>query len=173
MIIKYILKAVMPIQLYFDPFTAFLVVSTVFGISEAKKKEKRVIEAQEKQQRIEKGIQQEQASRERRKQVRLATAQRAQADAGAFAESGSVGANTGVNDAIGSNLARNFSSINFALQSSNAVSAAQQNVANAGRTSTAALINQGIQPLVANNLDNLNQYFDNAFSSKSGTTTIE
>ena len=165
--IRQLVQLVMPPVLGFSPALGFAIASFAIGIIQNEKQSRKIEAAQSQQRDVEKGIRNEQAGRERRKQTRLANIQQAQAEALQLSQpgEGAGGRSGGVGASISNNLGRNLSSINFALDTGSSLSAARSNVANAGRPSTASLINQQLQPLLFSNIDKLDTFFESAFTS--------
>ena len=165
--IKQLVQLVMPKALSITSFAAFAVASFIFGVTESKRQERKIVRAQDEQRDVETGIREEQAVRERRKQARLANIQQAQAESIQLSQSGQVagGDSGGVGASISGNLGRNLDAINFSLASGSSISAARTGVANAGRPSTFGLVNQQVQPLLFSNIDKLDTFFESAFTS--------
>jgi len=165
--IKQLIQLIMPKKLSVTPFAAFAVASFVFGVTENKRRERKVETAQSQQRDIETGVREEQAVRERRKQSRLFNIQQAQAEAAQLSQSGEVagGRSGGVGASISNNLGRNLSSINFALDTGSSLSAARSGVLNAGSPSTLGLVNTQLQPLLFGNIDKLDTFFESTFNS--------
>lgn len=141
---------------------ALAIASTLYSIKESRDNQKEVKAAQERQEDVEKGVQEEQATRERRKQIRQSMLERSRVAnlAGAQGRGGASG-NTDIANAyaaVDANLGRNLGTINATLSGQNAISSARSNVFNAGRPSTFGLINQTLQPFIFSNIDAIDEF---------------
>ena len=156
--IKQLLQLVMPKQLSIIGFgTAMALGGTAMSIAGSIGKDKKIAEAQEKQNILEKGIQKEQGVRERLRQQRTARINASQAEAAQVAGGGSSGANT-AQATIQSDLAFNLNQGAFNTATGNAISAAKQNTMNAGQPSTLDNINSAVSPLIMGNVAALNTF---------------
>lgn len=151
---------------------AFAVASFGYGVFSGSRSKRKIREAQRKERRIQEFIRREQAVRERNKQIRTANILTSQTEARQFATEGgglASSALTGVRAGVAANLSRNIGDISTSLAQGSALTAAQEGVSAAGRPSTFDIFAQQAQPLIFGNIDRLDQFFETAFSSDTGT----
>lgn len=122
--------------------------SSIFGAVDAKKRNKKSNEAQQRKLVAEKAIRAERAVRERRKQVRTARTQQSQIEAQSVGQ-GSSGANN-ASAAVSGNLAENLGEINTSLATGEIIQQADTDINNASQQSNASLFNQHVVGPLAN-----------------------
>ena len=142
------------------------IASLVIGVASQQRIERKTTKAQDEQRRVETGVQNEQATRERRKQVRqhLIDTARVENIAATQGRGGGADANSDVSDAFAASqasLGRNLNTISSSIVNQNAISQARSNVMNAGNPSLFATINQSLQPYIFGNVKELNSFGEN------------
>jgi len=140
--------------------TALAVGSGFLRAGSSKRRADEVNDAQQKQNRMEKQIRDEQAVRERRRQVRTSRIAASQSEAMGLAtgSSQSSGATT-AQSAISGDYAENIGSINTGLAEGNLNYLAATETLNAGQPTFFETFNEVISPSINNNVANINEYF--------------
>lgn len=171
--IKQLVELVMPKQLNWIG-AAIAIGSAVYGAVDANKRAGEQDEANAALSVAEKAARNEQAVRERRKQVRTAHTLGAQATAIQLASGSGVSSDTNVAGAqadISANLDSNLAAMNASIGAANSISTARTNVLNAGRPSNFSVLNQSLQPALFSNIDNINSLFSSTPAVTPTSTT--
>ena len=136
--------------------TIMAVGSTVGKVVGSRRRDDDVNAAQVNQQNIERKIRAEQATRERREQIRTARMMSSQAEAASVAQGGSSSGSASTQAGIQGDFSSNMNDINFGMATGNIMSTAQQNTMNAGKPSTFENFNAAVSPLITGNVASIN-----------------
>ncbi len=132
----------------------------------AKRRGKDIEKAQAKQNKLERNLRDEQAVRERRKQVRLARIGGANAEAMALAGGAQDGSGAAsAQAAVQNDLATNLGNLNLSISSAESLSGAKSGVMNAGQPTFFESLNDVLSPAINNNIGALNDLGTSAVSA--------
>ncbi|RKX65861.1 MAG: hypothetical protein DRP42_04140 [Tenericutes bacterium] len=136
--------------------TGLAIGSAVGKVVGSKRREDETNQAQVNQQNIERKIRAEQATRERREQIRSARMLSANAEAASVAQGGPSSGSANTKAGIQGDFSSNMADINFGMATGNIMSTAQQDTMNAGRPSTFENFNAAMSPLIMGNVADIN-----------------